>query len=203
MKNFIIKLIDLKSAIHVNRQRYDISISDITCGDGWKRGRKFFLFCTKEKDLELVLEVMRRFKMIKFSNIQPNSFEFYHLTNEKVLTYFFRIARYVRSQSHINILKKTLEINDSGVNIANSFAMAHSYCLIKGELRAYDISYGRDPFTKYYHYKLYKNINSFKRTLRNNKLAYTNLFLMAQQTDELTRLLMSNSFKEVESILIK
>jgi len=199
---------------------YNISSNAICCGDGYKNGTKHYVYSKEKKEIEVLIDVIRRFKFTRICRVTDNSFEFYS-PNQKIQIFFFRVCRYIRNPTLFNVLKETVNINDLGVDITNSFLFAHYNQWVNCEVGPYDISPGRDPISGTgtlklnYNGELYtrplkgfNNLDSFKKKFKTkgpSMCYHQNLFLkddiLSKNVTQLRSLIVKKQFKEAEDFI--
>lgn len=107
-----------------NYIRYDIV--NFGCGDGYKNSLQHQFKGSKE-DVQILTELIKKFGVTKIVSSTNTSFIFQSETlYAQVFT--FRLCRYVRHDSLLNVLKHTLELNKNHkITIHNAFVIAVQY----------------------------------------------------------------------------
>lgn len=204
-------------------KKYNISYGNINCGDGYKTGKRHYIYSESEEDIEILINVIKRFKLARVCKIKPNSFEVYS-TSYQVQIFFFRLCRYIRNNVLLNVLKETIRINDLGISIQNALLFAHYKNFFNKEgdgINKYQVYNGRDLINFLYNngvnHSIFKNLKSFKDNLKfyvTNKIypEYSNLFkhkILPSAKDPATlkkkviSLIYNDEFFEVEKLLIE
>lgn len=226
MSKYLTKLKVGTSARGVNNFNCNYSFNgpSLNCGDYYKEGLKHKFYSDDEKDVKLLIDIIRRFRFgTIITNITKTSFEFESKTeNEQI--FFFRICRYVRTLQIKKVLEDTIIINKSGVKIQNAFLLAHYYNYNNNSL-IMNISYYNPSMDGFYDAsnninilklnKPYKLLKDFKANLKKKQLdgssstgiAFTSLFVWSNATYNvekpiLFKLLKEKDFKAAEKYLL-
>lgn len=164
------RLIKLKAGKGGNMvyTHYEIKES-LGCGDGYKMG-VVHKFEGTEEQVNLLVEVLTKFKLCNISNITKNSFIFGSDTIRKQI-FSFRICRFIRNESLTQVLKDTLMINTQyKVIIPNAFVIAMH--LNRSKLKYYssgmDMIYFNSSSVNFGFKSYNEFINHFEKEWKNN-----------------------------------
>lgn len=126
MSKYLTKLINDPNSDN-SKMEIRFNFTTMSCGNGYKQGLKHLFETDDPKDVIILLEIIKRFKLgTIITNVTKNSFEFESATVTAQI-FFFRICRYTRNKCIRKVLEDTIKINKKRIGIANAFLLAHYY----------------------------------------------------------------------------
>lgn len=216
MSKYLTKLINDPNYSDASKMNIKFNFTSMNCGNGYKQGLKHKFETDDPKDVIILLEIIKRFRLgTIITNIKKKSFEF-ESTTVSAQIFLFRICRYTRSFIIRKVLEDTIKINNKRVGIANAFLLAHYYNYfsnnnyinnIGGFNGSMDGFY--DPSSNYYCYinKPFKKLSDFKYYVcANYSITYNNIYAykVSNLKDKKTLFdfLTQDDFKAAEQFLL-
>lgn len=216
MSKYLTKLINNPNYSDNSKMNIKFNFTGMSCGNGYKQGLKHRFETNDSKDVTILLEIIKRFRLGTIvTNIKEKSFEF-ESTTISAQIFLFRTCRYTRFSNIRKILEDTIKINNKRVGIANAFLLAHYYNYfpnnnyinnISGFNGSMDGFY--DPSSNYKQYinKPFRKLSDFKNNVCVDKgITYNHIYMYKESNlkdkKTLFDFLNQNDFKAAEQFLL-